>query len=27
SSGQISIQPTFSVQRNLPFDRPTIMAA
>nr|QUO98196.1 nucleocapsid protein [Influenza A virus] len=27
SSGQISIQPTFSVQRNLPFERSTIMAA
>nr|B4URE0.1 RecName: Full=Nucleoprotein; AltName: Full=Nucleocapsid protein; Short=Protein N [Influenza A virus (A/Nymc X-163(Nymc X-157-St. Petersburg/8/2006)(H1N1))]ACI26443.1 nucleocapsid protein [Influenza A virus (A/Nymc X-163B(Nymc X-157-St. Petersburg/8/2006)(H1N1))]ACL12155.1 nucleocapsid protein [Influenza A virus (A/Nymc X-163A(Nymc X-157-St. Petersburg/8/2006)(H1N1))]AEG21044.1 nucleocapsid protein [Influenza A virus (A/swine/Wuhan/10/2010(H1N1))]AFM71883.1 nucleocapsid protein [Influenza A v len=27
SAGQISIQPTFSVQRNLPFDRTTIMAA
>lgn len=27
SAGQISTQPTFSVQRNLPFDKATIMAA
>ncbi|AHB73116.1 nucleocapsid protein [Influenza A virus (A/chicken/Egypt/S5440E/2012(H9N2))] len=27
SAGQISVQPTFSVQRNLPFERATIMAA
>ncbi|ALX29212.1 nucleocapsid protein, partial [Influenza A virus (A/swine/Italy/116840-2/2010(H3N2))] len=27
SAGQISVQPTFSVQRNLPFERTTIMAA
>ncbi|AAO46459.1 nucleoprotein [Influenza A virus (A/Korea/426/1968(H2N2))] len=27
SAGQISVQPAFSVQRNLPFDKPTIMAA
>ncbi|AGC74239.1 nucleocapsid protein [Influenza A virus (A/chicken/Shanghai/C3/2012(H9N2))] len=27
SAGQVSVQPTFSVQRNLPFERATIMAA
>ncbi|QNS18047.1 nucleocapsid protein [Influenza A virus] len=27
SAGQISVQPTFSVQRNLPFERATVMAA
>ncbi|QHF55752.1 nucleocapsid protein, partial [Influenza A virus] len=27
SAGQISVQPTFSVQRNLPFERATIIAA